>query len=604
MTAPPDVAANVSAQRLSALLLIPVATAIAGYFALLWLPSAFYEGTVLPVTYDGLYHARRILDALEAPWSVAQFDDRIHAPEGSWVPWPWGFDVLMAVIARVLRDVAGLAPMSVLMFVPPAFLLANVALVVAITRALRLPAAAQWIAALAFAFSPLTQNLHGAGMLDHHVLELTCVLAALWTGLRWFAQPATGGRAAALGVVLAAANAVHNGLFLLQLPLVAAVALQWLRGRPPDTRAAMALAQALVCGTLVVALPSDAFRAGWFRFDLLSWFHVHVAALTSLAVLLAARLPCGAGGRARSLVIALLALAAAPLLREAAGGLSFVTADVFGGLPLTETRPPFGAWTLEALGKTLGDYGALIFLLPLVLLGSAAAVVRSRDPQNLYLCLCGLLGGLLVVQQYRFHQYGSFALYLLPLVYLARRFAVPRAQRLALLAAAAVTAAAHVPALPGLLAHAPAPGGSFDFVVTRGLYDPLAAACAERPGVVLADHEDGHHIRLLTDCAVIANNLLLTPESLAKFAAAQRLLALPAAELAPAAPWVRYLLVRREDNAMDPVPFEEIGRRNSALRRDLLLRDAWPPGYVLLAEVRLPEGPAPVLARVFEIVSP
>lgn len=589
-----------SVQRLAALLLVPATVALAAFFALAWIPAVFTPDGVLPSGHDAVYHARRILDAVDAPFSVVQFDTRIHAPEGSWVPWPWGFDAFMAALALGWRALTGTAPLTTLMLLPPAFVIVNAALVIAIARALALPPAAQWLAGLCFALSPLTQNLHGAGMIDHHFLEHTCVLVALWAGLRWLARPAATGRAALLGGILGAASAVHNGLFLLQLPLLATLALQWLRGAPLEPRAAAALAVALGTAGLAVALPADALRAGLNAYDLLSWFHVHVAALSALAILLMARLRPDRAGLL--LAAGLLALGALPLAGQVLAGIGFVTADMYVDFQMPEMRAPLGDWTGAGLAGSWRAYGGLLFLLPVLLAGTVVAALRSDDARLVYLCACALLGGLLLLLQYRFHQYGSFALYLLPLVWLARRFE-GAAQRRALLGFAVLCGLAYGPALPAMVTTTPPPGGSTDFALTRGLFGPLARACAERPGIVLAESSDGHYVHFFSACSVVANNLVITAPSLAKLAEAERLLALPAAQLEHAAPWVRYVLVRRNDDVFEPATAGEIARRNPGLRGELLLQGPpWPAGYALLGEVRLEEAPAPVLARLFERV--
>ena len=584
--------------RAAALAQVPAAAALAAVFALAWIPSVFFDGNVLPAAHDALYHARRILDAVGAPLSVVQFDPQIHAPEGSWVTWPWGYDAFMAALATLLRAAAGVEPMWALVFVPPAFLLVNAALLAGIARALRLPLGAQWLVALCFALSPLTQDLHAVGQIDHHFLEYTGVLAVLLCGLRWAGAPGRAGAAAALGVVLGLANAIHNGLFLLQLPVLAALALWWVRGLGPVPRAAGAFALGLVGATLAVLLPSQPFHFGFVRYDLLSWFHLYAACLTSLAVLLAARAAPGWGAAAR--IGAVLAVAAAPLVREVLGGLAFMTADLYVDLPMPEMTGPVG----RGLRGAVADYSGLILLLPAALVLAAGVAARSRDPGLLFLCAYALFGGVLLSQQYRFHQFGSFALYVVPLALLCGRFVAEEPRRRALAIAAAVALLAHAPCLDRLR-ELPPPGGSPDFTVTVSLYPALAGACRARPGIVLADHNDGHYVRFLSECAVVANNLVLGPESFAKLAESRRLLDAAPDALRAAAPYVRYVLVRRDDNVFDPGSPDEVRRRNSALRRALLL-DAppWPAGFSLLAEVRL-EGAAgpPVVARLFEVAA-
>jgi hypothetical protein len=78
----------------------------------------------------------------------------------------------------------------------------------------------------------------------------------------------------------------------------------------------------------------------------------------------------------------------------------------------------------------------------------------------------------------------------------------------------------------------------------RPIFDPLRKACAANPGIVLSDADSGHYIRYYTECSVIADNFLLTAQHMQKVDEAERLFSLPAAELAQAAPYVKYVLVR------------------------------------------------------------
>lgn len=584
-------------RRLAALLLVPAMVAVAGYWALAWIPSVYFDGIVLPAGHDAVYHARRMLDAVAAPLDVVQFDRRIHAPEGSWVNWPWGYDALMASIAALARAAAGVEPIRTLVWVPPASLALNAALLIAITRALQLPLAAQALVALCFALSPLTQNLHAIGQVDHHFLEYTFTLAALLCGLRWARSPERAGPAAALGAVLGLANAVHNGLFVLQVPVLLAAGAWWLRQLGPLPRPAAAFALALLGTTLAVALPSEAWRLGFVRYDLLSWFHVYAACLTALALLLLARTP--PGWRSALGIGALLAVAALPLAREVLAGMDFLTAGMYRDWLMPEMARPYAS-----LRTSIAGYSGLLLLLPISLLAALAVATRSRDPVLLCLCAFALCGGALLMQQYRFHQFGSFALYVLPLTLLCRRFGAGPAQRRALVAAAAVALLAYAPCVERLR-ELPAPGGNADFAVTAALYPALAEACRARPGIVLADHNDGHYVTFFSDCAVVANNLVLGPESWAKLDEARRLLDATPAALRQAAPWVGYVLVRRDDDVFAGAPPEEVRHRNSTLRRALLL-DAppWPAGFTPLAEVRLDGAAgAPVIARLFEVAA-
>ena len=201
--------------------------------AMQWLPATWVDGQYLPVGHDAFYHARRILDAV-ASGSVTQFDPRIHAPEGSWLTWPWAYDLGMAWLARLGMAIGlGEHPMSILAYVPAAWVYINGALLLAITVVLGLPIGLRAVAMACFALSPLTQLLHGVGALDHHYVEYTFVLLTLLTGMMWMQQPASMGRAAAIAGALALGTAFHNSLFILQVPVLLALAVTWIKHAPP-----------------------------------------------------------------------------------------------------------------------------------------------------------------------------------------------------------------------------------------------------------------------------------------------------------------------------------------------------------------------------------
>ena len=168
-----------------------VAVIIAAFFALILRDSTLVDGVYLPRANDSLYHARRILDAAVGARGFYQFDDRLHAPEGTWIPWPWGYDYLLAKLTQIALWIRpGLDPMAFLSYVPVAWIAVNAGLFLAATGALGLSLGMRALAMLAFALSPLTQLLHAIGMLDHHYVEHTFVLLNIWLGLNWFRNPA------------------------------------------------------------------------------------------------------------------------------------------------------------------------------------------------------------------------------------------------------------------------------------------------------------------------------------------------------------------------------------------------------------------------------
>lgn len=188
--------------------------------------ATLIDGAFLPGDHDSFYHAHRILRALSGPWQVRQFDAAIHAPEGSWVTWPWAYDTLMAVLARTALAVTPVRqPLAVFAFVAPLAVFLNAARMLGCARRLGLSFARQVLVIACFATASLTRSLHQVGMLDHHFVEHTFVLATLFTGLGGCAAPTALRPALWLGIVLGLAPAFHNGLFILQLPVLATLVL-------------------------------------------------------------------------------------------------------------------------------------------------------------------------------------------------------------------------------------------------------------------------------------------------------------------------------------------------------------------------------------------
>jgi hypothetical protein len=584
---------------------IALATGAVAYaVALLWLPSCLIDGEYRPMGMDSFYHARRILDAVAEPAAFYQFDPLIHAPEGSWVTWPWAYDLLLAWLVRGLQAVSGAGePMALLAFIPPSWAFINAALLIAVGAALGLRAPALLLLGACFALSPLTQLLHGIGMLDHHYVELTFVLLTLLAGIRWLQAPAAAGRAVLLGAVLGIAPAFHNGLFALQLPVAAALLALWLRGALPPPAALRAFAASLALLTPVAALPSEPFRLGHFSFATQSWFHVYVAALTAAGVLYLAWRPWSWPRLAAALVLGAAALL--PLARDAGGGTGFLTAGLEKLHEMGETAGLARQIARDGLPWTLSTYSGLLLLLPVsAALAGVLLFRRASAPAEVYFALFTLFGIALLATQLRLHYFGSFALALPPLLALQRAAdARPVWARRGFGAlAVAATAAALVPAVARLRTPVP-PGFSIEYGYTRSVYPALAQACREQPGIVLADNNDGHHIRYHTDCAVIANNFILTPQHQRKLREAEALLSLSARELADRHPEIDYVLVRRDYQDLG-WPAAQAARRYAGLRHELLFASGpLPPEFRLVYEVlqRDPAGPHLALARVFRI---
>jgi len=80
-----------------------------------------------------------------------------------------------------------------------------------------------------------------------------------------------------LGAALGIAVAFHNGLFILQIPVLAAVFLLWQHGTAMRRSSLHWLAASLLGTTVLVILPSAPFFDMQFEFWTLSWFHLYIA---------------------------------------------------------------------------------------------------------------------------------------------------------------------------------------------------------------------------------------------------------------------------------------------------------------------------------------
>ena len=586
-----------------------VGGSVAFVLALVWTPAVFVGDEILPSGHDSFYHARRILDAAADPGAFYQFDPRIRIPEGAWIPWPWGYDLGMAWLVRIFAGLLpGSEPIGILVYIPPLWVFVNVALLLAVASVIGLSMPLRLVAVACYTLSPLTQYLHGVGRVDHHFFEQTLTLGCLLAGLMWLARPDRRGRALAAGLLFGFAPAFHNGLFMLQAPLAGALTLLWLQGRLPDRGPVLGLVAGLLIGLATALLPADAMWAGRFNYYLLSLFHLYVGGAVALWLVLLVTFRFSIAALAGLTVLA--AVLAVPLATELSAGARFVDMELGALQSMGETWNVFGQGSGRQLAwrASWGGYSGLVWLLPGVIVVCAWQAFRAPAASRVFFLVFCVFGGLTLLQQFRFHQLGSFALYL-PLLLLADRW-IPRGPRMGYAAVAVVFLLAYGPT-PAHLARIPPPGFDAEYAMTRAIFGPLKSLCETAPGTVLAAHNDGHYIRFHTECSVVSNNMILSPQSLEKLAFTERLLAGSAKELRRAAPWARYLLVRRGDNVLDrTATVAEVLRENAGLRRELLLSgNEFPAGFELIDEVALPQrgpsGPQPIpIARLFRIEEP
>jgi asparagine N-glycosylation enzyme membrane subunit Stt3 len=571
--------------------------------------ASLVEGHYLPVGPDSFYHARRILDAVADPGAVYQFDPLIHAPDGALISWPWGYDYLVSLIVRAAGALGlGGDAMAVIAHIPVFAFPITLLLVVAVCRFLRLSLPATGLALLATALFPLSQTLYGIGDIDHHFAEHMLVMGTLAASMAWLAQPQSWFRAALAALVLGIAPAVHTAEFILQLPLLAALALLWLRGdRLPETTPVFA--GTLLASTLAIALPSLPLQQGRFDYLTLSWFQVYIAFCSAVTCVFLWR-----ARRGRNSLIAAIVLCAVllvPIVGAALRAGEFFAGNVEGMGDIMETRSIIDQLRIGLTWESIfGRYSHLLMLLPLVAVFCVLRLRREQQSARVLFWIACLFGLVMLVSQTRLHYLGSYALYV-PLLLLVDEsiLRLPAKPAVTWSVVALIILGAHVVALPRLFGRQFV-GGDGDYELTRPLYARLADACDKQPGVALANSMDGNYLRFHTKCAVIGTAFLLTPTDIAKNQEEDELLALPAAEIPRRKPLLRYAFIRRQtlfvslpDGRWIIAPEDHPMLVDPPLVKELLHadKDRLPAHYRLLGELTYPTPPHTAYSRVFAI---
>lgn len=580
-----------------------VASLIAVFFALVLRDSTIVGNVYIPRGNDSFYHARRILDAATGR-GFYQFDPRLHAPDGAWIPWPWGYDYLMAKATQLaLWLKPSLDPVMFICYVPVAWIFVNAGLFLAATGAVRLSLGMRAVAMLCFALSPLTQLLHAIGMVDHHYVEHTFVLLNLWLGLRWFERRDDASRAIALGVALGAAPAFQNGLFVLQTIPLACVFLLWLRKQAPSARALTSFGIALLVVTQIILLPSEPYRRGMFEFGLLSWFHFYVALCTGVVMIAMGRLTYSR--KNLGLLLGLAALLAAPLAAQVWSAAGFLSGKFSILDQIVEVQSPYRLF-VDVFGpmQTVSYYSWLLLLAPVLLAFYAYRTLREVEPQRLFYAVAVTFGLAMLLDQFRFYYFGFFGLVTGSLLLVDRLRAHFRWHGGAtLVATLAAIVLAYQPALRHRLFFVYAVGEEVEYASAFALFLDLGKLCAEDPGTVLASNDDGNAILYHTQCSVIANNFVLRPEDAAKIDETRRLMQLSPEELRVRRPDIKYLLLRARDFSVIENGRPVIANGNR-MAKELLVDEHPPPGYTLIKTVnrRLGrDGIAHLYARLYKV---
>ncbi len=574
--------------------------------AMLYTSASFVDGQYIPVGNDSFYHARRIIDAAIGVRGFYQFDTMIHVPEGSWLNWPWAYDLLLALSLRVgLWVRPDMQPMKFLAYVPVAWVFVNVGLLTLIAREIRLSVAPTAIGLLAFSLLPLTQNLHGLGLIDHHFVELTFVLLTVLLGLRFFERQKTRD-AVALGTVLGIATAFHNGLFILQIPVLAAIFLLWLQSIILPRESLLWLAGTLFGLTLLVVLPSAPFRDLQFEFWTLSWFHLYISLVSALVLVFFALRPFSKYnvGLLAAAGIAMLA----PLFATLSTGAAFLSGELEIVKNISEVQSPVSRmFEPGGVAWVTSLYSWLILAAPLLVILHVIKVFGNSKPATVYLSVMIISGITLMLLQYRLHPFGSWAIIFGSLLVIDGVRQKTNASTLvtSALTLAILAVALQPPIRQQLFKRAP-PGLDRDYAATRSLYPGLASACAESPGTVLALADDGHQIRYHTECSVIVNNFLMTPLHMQKLQEVDAYLHMTPEELVRKTS-IRYVFVRLDNvfisgpNGVQATPIDVIKANNTPLFVKLAFASELPSAYRLINEVRVDDERDFAFARVFEL---
>lgn len=565
-------------------------------FGLMLNNTSYFNGEYIPANGDAFYHARRILDVVLTGQPLLQFDPKIHVPEGSWITWPWAYDWSMAQITKLFGPFAGVADANrVLMRIPVAASLVYIGVVLLLARQLGFSFALTALQVTVVAALPVVYLGFAVGNIDHHFAEGMWTAFTICAGIWFFSSRDSLMPAVVLGLVLATAVGVHNSLFILQIPVALTFLLRWLRGEPlPARRACVAFAISLAALTLAVSAPSQPLRQGFFEFYTLSWFHVYIAACTAAFCTALGYLP----RRTPTvwLVFVAAALAAVPIVNILGFAREYMSGELESIRDIVEASSPY------QLQEQTRDYSWLLWLTAPMVAFNAWLVWKTRDSRIQFFAVAAAFGLVLLQLQFRFHVFGALAMVATPVLalHLAQERWPAHANRI-VAAGCIAFLVVMIPTRRNITTNWTL-GGHESYRYVAGAFPVLKKACVANPGIVLSKIDAGHWVRYHSDCSVIGNVFLLTPQHASKALETRALLGLKPEELLAAEQPVRYVLVYHRLGLGPHEPdLEEWRLRMRPLESGLLgPLDRLPPQYRLLWSFTTPKGQT--YARLFEIV--
>ncbi|MGQ9897309.1 MAG: STT3 domain-containing protein [Acidobacteriota bacterium] len=188
LSAPPSTGANRLLYRSTVMVALTYLLAFA--IRLSNLDGVFTDFGIFPISTDSFYHLRRIYFAVGQDLQVPDVDYYVNFPQGARVNWPFGFDWLYALVARVsytLFHGGGLPDegwtTAVACWLTP--LLGALTPCLGYIIAHRLGGAWAGVAAgLILAWLPSLWVVCAVGYVDHHVFESLCTGCYLWAVIR------------------------------------------------------------------------------------------------------------------------------------------------------------------------------------------------------------------------------------------------------------------------------------------------------------------------------------------------------------------------------------------------------------------------------------
>ncbi len=541
--------------------------------------SAFFNGEYTPAFPDSFYHATRILDSV-MHGGLIQFDPRIHAPEGAWISWPWGYDWFVARIINIGVFITGINPAKILVHIPPLWGLINLICLVYLCRTLNISYPYRIIAVLCFILLPLNQQLHLVGRVDHHFMELTMVLLSSALTLKWFQNTSSNYYALLSGIILGASLAIHTSLIVLQIPVIVSLIIFWTLNKPLPT-STVYFSISLFFSTLLFLLPSETFREGFFNFYFYSIFHLYVSFCVSLLACLLYFLRLN---KINILIIVSISLMMTiPLIRIILDGYGYVSGQgeflkTIGEVNSFLTTAPDERISFH---EAIKNYSAYILFLPISLVFIIYSTYKKPCLDTLFITLFSLMAVFLMLKQMRFHYFGSFLLYL-PIAYMFQqcfRFLNVNTRLLALIFLTLLVYWIPI----GTFFKKQPPSPVFEAVYWSAI--ELKKQCEDDPGIILAPAEVGHYLTYFTTCSVIANSFGITPQDFKYHDLERDLFNMSSQELYSNEYEIKYIFIMREDNIYMDLPVREIIQLNSTLSKELILSENLPDNYLKLFEV-------------------